>query len=47
MISDKKIQAIAKKTLAIEAEAIQGLSASVNKDSSGGEWDRQIGHHCF
>ena len=32
MLSDKKIQSIARKTLAIEAEAIQGLSSSVNKD---------------
>lgn len=32
MISDKKIQSIAKKTLTIEAEAIQGLTSSVNKD---------------
>ncbi len=32
MLSDKKIQSIARKTLAIEAEAVQGLSASINKD---------------
>lgn len=32
MLSDKKIQAIARKTLRIEAEAVQGLSGAINKD---------------
>lgn len=32
MLSDKKIQSIARKTLTIEAEAVQGLSVAINKD---------------